>query len=68
MSVPSPTVPPRSQPATKTVPSIADRTRPIRTPDLLCKAVINPSRGPAPNPQVIYKLDPIPTMAIPMRQ
>jgi len=34
MSVPKPTVPPRSQPASNTVPSIPNLTLPIRTPDL----------------------------------
>ena len=34
MSVPSPTVPPSSHPAIRTVPSIPNLTRPIRTPDL----------------------------------
>ena len=34
-NVPSPTVPPRSHPAIKTVPSIPNLTLPMRTPDLL---------------------------------
>jgi hypothetical protein len=68
MSVPRPTVPPKSHPAINTVPSMPKRTLPIRIPDLLWRAVINPSRGPGPRPQVIYKLEPIPTIEIPTKQ
>lgn len=66
--VPRPTVPPRSHPATKTEDSIARRTRPMRIPERLWIAVIKPSRGPGPRPQVIYRAEPKPTIAIPTKQ
>ena len=65
MSVPKPTVPPRSQPATKTVPSMPKRTLPMRTPVLWWSAVIKPSRGPGPSPHVMYNPEPIPTIDLP---
>jgi len=67
-AVPRPTRPPRAHPATRTRDSIPRRTRPTRMPVRWWIPVIQPSRGPGPNPQVMYKDEAIPTRMIPERE
>jgi len=52
-AVPSPIRPPQAQPARRTETSIAVLTRPTGIPVLLCREVIQPSRGPGPRAQVM---------------
>lgn len=48
-TVPTPTVPPRSQPTASTVASIDVRTSRTESPVRTTSPVISPSRGPGPN-------------------
>ncbi|MGH3202309.1 MAG: hypothetical protein ACRDP5_09730 [Streptosporangiaceae bacterium] len=52
--MPTPTVPPSSQPTSSTVASIAVRTTRSEWPRA-AKPVINPSRGPGPRPAPMYR-------------
>jgi hypothetical protein len=48
-TVPTPTVPPSSQPAASTVASIDVRISRTESPVRMTRPVINPSRGPGPS-------------------
>ena len=53
--MPSPSVPPSSQPVSTTVNSMPVRVRRMDHPVLATKPVINPSRGPGPMPAPMYR-------------
>jgi len=53
-TVPTPTVPPSSQPTTSTVSSMQARTRRSDRPVRRASPVISPSRGPGPNRAPMY--------------
>ena len=54
MTVPTPTLPPSSQPAVNTLASIAVRASRTERPVRATSPVIRPSRGPGPSPAPTY--------------
>lgn len=54
-TVPTPTVPPRRNPATTTATSMQVRSSRIDRPVRACSPVIRPSRGPGPNRAAMYR-------------
>ncbi|MEI6389198.1 MAG: hypothetical protein WCQ50_21545 [Spirochaetota bacterium] len=51
ITVPAPTMPPRSQPIRTAATSMPPRQRPIERPVFLLRATMRPSLGPAPKPE-----------------
>jgi hypothetical protein len=64
-TVPIPTVPPSSHPASSTVPSMPVRTTRIECPRA-AMPVISPSRGPGPSPAPMYRPVATPFSATPL--